>query len=67
MGKADDDEPVFCLRAQDCLSDELVDVWAIRARLLVKPVGSENAGHKVSEAMQIAEAMRHWPIRKHPD
>lgn len=67
LGKAHDDEPVFCLRAQDCLSDEMVDIWAIRARLLVPTIDGEKAGHKVTEAMQIAEAMRSWPIRKHPN
>jgi hypothetical protein len=67
LGKAADDEPVFLLRAQDNLADELVDRWAIRASVALPTVGSEAAGHKVQEARQIAEAMRAWPIRKNPD
>jgi hypothetical protein len=67
LGKAKDDEPVFCLVAHDNLADELVDTWAIRASLLIPAVGSEHFGHKVSEAVAIAEAMRAWPYKKDPD
>jgi hypothetical protein len=67
LGKAHDDEPVFLLRAQDNLSDEMVDLWATRASLLVPVVGSEATGHKVQDARATAEAMRSWPIRKNPD
>lgn len=67
LGKAADDEPVFVLRAQDALASELVDIWAIRASVLVPSVGPEATGHKVTEARQIAEAMRDWPVKKNPD
>ena len=67
LANAADDEPVFLLRAQDNLSDELVDVWAIRASVMVPNAGGGNLGKKVGEARQIAELMRCWPIRKDPD
>lgn len=67
LGKAADDEPVFLLRAQDNLSDELVDKWAISAGLLVPVTGAEATGHKVQEAREIANAMRSWHTRKNPD
>ncbi len=61
LGKAHPDEPVFILRAQDAHAADLVDQWAIWARSTGCP------SDKVMEAKNIAEAMRHWPIRKHPD
>lgn len=67
LGKAADDEPVFVLRAQDALAADLVDKWAIYTTVAMPSVGAEASGHKVTEAKQIAEAMRSWPVRKHPD
>ena len=67
LGKAADDEPVFVLRAQDCLADEFVDKWAIRANLLVPVVGTENRYHKIQSARTVAEAMRGWSPKKNPD
>ncbi len=67
LGKAADDEPVFVLRAQDCLASELVDKWAIHANLLVPAVGPENRFHKIQDARSVAEAMRAWPVHKNPD
>ena len=67
LGKADDDEPVFVLRAQDCLAAEMVEKWAIFANLGLPSVGIEAAGHKIGMAKQIAEAMRNWPKHKQPD
>jgi hypothetical protein len=67
LGKAADDEPVFCLVAHDNLADELVDTWAIRAGSKAPPVGSEHLVHKVIEARQIADAMRAWPYKRDPD
>lgn len=56
-----DDEPVFLLRAQDGLSDEFVDAWAMRARQ--HQVHSD----KVLGAINIAEDMRRWIPRRLPD
>lgn len=67
LGRAADDEPVFVLRAQDCLAADLVEKWAIWASAGIATIGSEAAGHKVGEARQISEAMRHWPLHKQPD
>jgi hypothetical protein len=67
LGRAADDEPVFLLRAQDCLAADFVDKWAIQASLLVPVAGAEATGHKVGVAHQIADFMRRWPIHKNPD
>lgn len=60
LGKAHDDEPVFILRGQDCLSVELVDRWASKAHAI--GVNQD----KVKEAMAISDQMAEWPNRK-PD
>jgi hypothetical protein len=54
-------EPYFVLRAQDALSPELIEAWAIEAELNHCPSA------KVSNARAIAAAMRKWPHRKTPD
>jgi hypothetical protein len=59
--KADDDEPIFVLRAQDSLAADAVRHWAERA----EQAGSTPA--KVAEARDIADAMERWPTRKMPD
>jgi len=61
LQKVHDDEPVFVLRAQDSLAADLVELWAIHARM----AGCNN--DKVRGAADIAEEMRRWPIRKIPD
>lgn len=60
INKAADEEPVFVLRAQDLLSDVLVDLWARRA----EENGASDA--KVSSARELAQKMRAWPTRKFP-
>lgn len=67
LAKSADDEPVFLLVGRDSLADEGVDRWAVRASLLVSPTGSQHLANKVTEARQIAEAMRAWTPRKDPD
>jgi len=59
--KAGLDEPIFVLRAQDVLADEVVAFWASRAR--------ENgvSAEKIREARECAVAMQKWPGRKNPD
>ena len=61
LGKAAPDEPLFILRAQDALAADLVEKWAIWAN------AGGSSSDKVNEALAICEAMRKWPIRKHPD
>lgn len=61
LGKADPDEPVFILRAQDLLSDRLVDDWANGAEV------NGCSPEKVAEARELATRMRRWPTRKYPD
>lgn len=65
--KANPDMPCFLLIAQDQHAAELVDKWAIWVRPGVPFINTEATGHKVTEAIQIAEAMRAWPIHKQPD
>jgi len=62
--KADPDEPVFVLRAQDMLGPEIVREWAYRAQCEGAPIA------KCDEARRIADAMEQWQIahrRKVPD
>jgi hypothetical protein len=61
LGKASDDEPVFILRAQDCLAYEVIERWVIRASVLGVNKTKQN------EARVAAEEMLQWPIRKVPD
>lgn len=61
LGKAADDEPVFVLRAQDELSADLVELWAIRAKSLGCP------NDKINEAYALVEDMRAWPGQRAPD
>jgi hypothetical protein len=61
LGKAHDDEPVFILRAQDCLAAETAERWAIRARAM----GVDH--DKVQEVFALAEEMLQWHSRKVPD
>lgn len=59
--KAADDEPLFVLRAQDCLAPMVVEFWAeLAAKLRCEPT-------KILEAYRCAQAMREWPTRKVPD
>lgn len=59
--KADPDEPIFVLRAQDALAADTVRFWAAQAHLR----GVDQA--KVNEAHRCAELMEKWPIHKLPD
>jgi len=61
MFRADDDEPVFVLRATDKLAPDLIRQWAILAHAKGCPEV------KCDEAVKCAEAMEAWPNRKYPD
>jgi hypothetical protein len=61
LGKAEADEPIFVLRAQDRLAPLLVWMWATLAWWCGCP------RNKVGEAFNTMSAMRRWPRRKFPD
>jgi hypothetical protein len=61
LANAQDDEPIFVLRAQDRLAPGLVRAWADQAER------AGCAGEKINEARALAEAMERWPVRKLPD
>ncbi len=67
LAKAADDEPVFLLRAQDCLAARLVDSWAIQANAMLPTCGSHMLMNKINEARLIAEFMDKWHVHKTPD
>jgi len=56
-----DNEPLFLLRAQDCLASETVEKWALSARAM----GVDN--HKTRGAFDTSEEMLTWHTRKIPD
>lgn len=56
--KAEDDEPIFVLRARDSLAPELVDDWGT---MLAQAGGDEE---KAAEAYRVADRMREWQRRK---
>ncbi len=59
INKADNDEPVFVLRANDPLAASVVDVWVNMA---------EGTGihedWKLKEARELAQEMRRWRTEK---
>jgi len=55
LNRADDDEPIFVLRAKDLLAAKLVEDWAARA---VLEGCHEDA--KIQGAYRFAQAMRAW-------
>lgn len=61
LANADDDEPVFILRAQDKLAPALVRAWAA----LAAEHGCDIV--KCQMAVETAEDMEDWPTRKFPD
>lgn len=58
IAKIAEGEPYFVLRAQDHLSPELVEAWAIEAEL------NGCAPAKVADARAVAKAMRKWSGKK---
>jgi hypothetical protein len=62
LGKAADEEPVFVLRGQDELSEDLVREWAARAGMRLGP-----QHRKVQEALYLADLMAKWSPKKFPD
>ena len=62
LNKADPEEPLFILRAQDRMASALVRIWAVE---FAKKHGYDHP--KYSEAVKLADAMEEWPRRKFPD
>lgn len=60
LAKADDDEPLFVLRAQDEMAPLIVERWANLAQANGASV------NKCHNARKIAAQMRDWQ-REHPD
>jgi len=58
LGKLDEHEPYFVLRAKDQLAPIIVRIWAELARLLGCPSA------KCGEAVECAKAMDEW-VRDH--
>lgn len=67
LAKAHDDEPVFLLRAQDCLASGLVEKWHLQASAMIPTCEGGALADKVNEARLIVEFMDKWPVRKQPD
>lgn len=72
FAKAALDEPIFVLRAQDRSAPKLVRQWAEIFRQHHLKVGT--AGHELAkaiskhtEALEVANAMEEWSIRKQAD
>jgi hypothetical protein len=58
--KAELDEPIFVLRAQDCTAPEVVEFW-------IKLNPQIEFTEKMYEAQRLADAMRAWQDRKLAD
>lgn len=72
FAKAALDEPLFVLRAQDRSAPKLVRQWAETFRQHHLKVGT--SGHELAkaiskhtEALEVADAMEEWSIRKQAD
>ena len=57
---ADDNEPIFTLRANDPLAPELVREWCKRYVGVKNNVLSQEQIEKLQEAFQVAGAMEAW-------
>lgn len=67
LNKAEDNEPLFVLRANDPLAPAIVSMWA--RDYIVEKGGwgnmSDNQKKKYTEAMDCAGHMRIWQMHKH--
>jgi len=59
-GSLNPEEPLFILRAQDCIAGDTVREWATRAYEIGTPE------EKVNEAMMLAKEMDQWKPRRIP-
>ena len=67
--RAADDEPVFIIRANDDTAPATVTTWAVRYMQSKGGYASLTLvqREKYHEALQVAEAMRQWRIKKDED
>ena len=73
-GGIPEDEPVFLLRAQDCIAARVVRIWAILQRAEISSAHHELTGSSYSAAMHAviiaktqADIMDKWPYKKIAD
>jgi hypothetical protein len=59
-GSMTEDEPLFCLRAQDKFAPVIIRLWAELCRLHGTPE------KKVDEALELAASMTAWPVEQIP-
>jgi hypothetical protein len=62
--KADMDEPLFVLRAQDILAPWVIGEWA---SMMLSLSSAVDPPPKAFSAYTVATEMRKWPRRKLPD
>lgn len=60
LNKADPEEPIFVLRAQDLLAPIVIRLWADLAR------ANKTDEEKVQEAKRLAFSMEQWTNRRYP-
>lgn len=60
INKADLDEPVFVLRANDELAPDIVRAWAVTYRSAKGPSITPEQQRKHDEALELAAAMEAW-------
>lgn len=61
LTKAEDDEPLFVLRANDRLAPQIVRQWAAAYRISKGDTISALQLTKYYEALALAKAMEKWP------
>lgn len=69
LGKADDNEPVFILRAQDKFAPQVIEYWALLVRAALPMDDSRvtfASMDKVRDAEEDAALMRGWQAA-HPE
>lgn len=60
ISKADLDEPIFVLRANDELAPDIVRAWAVTYRSAKGPNITPEQRRKADEALELAAAMEAW-------
>lgn len=70
LNKAEDDEPIFVLRANDPLMPKVVQFWANeyqKMKLTVNGVLSDAQHEKYKDALQIVDDARNWYMTHRED
>ena len=68
INRAEHDEPVFVLRANDVMSPDLVNLWATNYIRLKGGLGkmTDKQVAKAREAFKLADQMAAWRLAKNP-